>query len=100
MMIQIGVKTLHFHHEAIEEQEECYDCQHNKVHAGHFAQWSGVNDDCVICQQLSVSYLLPQILHIDVFVCHLSQKEAITDSKYYDATCSVNTLRGPPYMLV
>lgn len=56
MLLQVGMKTLHVHHEHASVKVECDDCNQHRLHDGHFIDWDGQNDDCLLCQLLSCQY--------------------------------------------
>lgn len=100
MVMQVGVKTFHLHHEHASVKVECEDCDQHRVHDGHLIDWDGQNDDCVLCQLLSCQYVSSEGFRLDAVVeqfCHHAQDRQL-------AVClerwqSIRQ-RGPPTYLL
>lgn len=57
MLLQVGIKTFHVHHEHASIRIVCEDCDQHRVHDGHLIDWDGQSDDCMLCQLLTAQYV-------------------------------------------
>lgn len=57
MLLQMGIKTFHVHHVHVSAKIECEDCDQHRVHDGHLIDWDGQQEECMLCQLLSVQYV-------------------------------------------
>lgn len=57
MMVQMGFKTLHLHHNDAKAEVTCSDCEHHRMHGGHILAWDGHSDDCPLCLMLHSPYV-------------------------------------------
>ena len=62
MVLQVGIKTFHVHHDHASVHIECEDCDQHRVHDGHLTDWDGQSDDCMLCQLLSAQYVSTDFL--------------------------------------
>lgn len=100
MIVQVGVKTFHLHHEHTSITVECEDCDQHRVHDGHLIDWDGQSDDCLLCQLLSTQYVSSEEFRLSAIVgqfCPQSQDRLL-------AVCleqwqSIRQ-RGPPSYLL
>ena len=52
------LSSLHVHPEAHLEDGDCKECVHHVPHAGHFTSGTSCSFDCVLCQFLSLPFLM------------------------------------------
>ena len=93
------LSSFHVHPETHLEGAACKECVHHVPHAGHFGTQTFCTCDCVLCQFLTLPFLMATAV---VLVIHL---------KYYDALllvgdqcvlCNIeeaNHLRAPPFLM-
>ena len=68
MVLQVGIKTFHVHHDHVSVHIECEDCDQHRVHDGHLTDWDGQSDDCMLCQLLSTQYVATDTFRPDAIV--------------------------------
>lgn len=68
MVLQVGIKTFHVHHDHASVYIECEDCDQHRVHDGHLTDWDGQSDDCMLCQLLSTQYVAAESFRPDAIV--------------------------------
>ena len=56
------LSSLHVHPEAHLEEEGCKECVHHVPHAGHFTSGTTCGFDCVLCQFLTLPFLLALVV--------------------------------------
>lgn len=95
MLLQMGVRVVHQHHHDI-SLTACSDCQHQKVHSGHFVSWDGSQDDCVICQGLATPFLQADDVRCHVFAIEHQQQLFSYVVDISDRDCFIVNPRGPP----
>lgn len=65
MMLQVGGKAFHLHHHVEREHVVCSDCEHHRVHGGHFLNWEDSSSDCILCQLFQTPYNKAQDVRIN-----------------------------------
>jgi hypothetical protein len=78
------LSSFHIHPEIHLEEDECEACVHHQPHAGHFGNQTFCSFDCVLCQFLSLPFLMAPLvvfkakrfIHI-VPQCQLEQSVAV-----------------------
>lgn len=88
--------SLHVHPEAHLEEGYCKECVHHLPHAGHFGSQTSCSFDCVLCQFLTLPFLVAPVV---VFIA----KEFLHIAPLYPEEQSVVSrersfvfLRAPP----
>lgn len=56
------LSSFHVHPEAHLEEDECQECVHHVPHAGHFTSGTTCGFDCVLCQFLTLPFLLAPVV--------------------------------------
>ena len=57
------LSSFHIHPEVYLEEDFCDECVHHEPHAGHFGIQTFCSFDCVLCQFLSLPFLMaPQVV--------------------------------------
>ena len=56
------LSSFHVHPEAHLEGDECQECVHHVPHAGHFTSGTTCGFDCVLCQFLTLPFLLAPVV--------------------------------------
>ena len=100
MVLQVGIKTFHVHHDHASVHIECEDCDQHRVHDGHLTDWDGQSDDCMLCQLLSTQYVSAQTFCPDAIVeqfCHQIQdvQSSVCQGQWQNIQ-----QRGPPSYLL
>ena len=58
----MALSLLHIHEES--HSIKCYECAHNIDHAGHFTETATHCFDCILCQFLSLPYVVTGIVSL------------------------------------
>lgn len=56
------LSSFHVHPDLHQEEGECKECVHHQPHAGHFGNQTFCSFDCVLCQFLTLPFLLAPII--------------------------------------
>lgn len=96
MMLQMGIKTLHHHHYEHKTEFFCSDCENHKVHDGHFLDWEGDTDDCMLCQLLQTPYIPALEIPVVHFSVRIHVNDIIAVPEVFETAWCAISLRGPP----
>lgn len=100
MVLQVGIKTFHVHHDHASVHIECEDCEQHRVHDGHLTDWDGQSDDCILCQLLSTQYVAEETFRSDAIV----ESFCLEPQRQLFSVCLGQWqsfhLRGPPSYLL
>lgn len=100
MVMQVGVKCFHLHHEHVSITIDCEDCDQHRVHDGHLIDWDGQSDDCMLCQLLSSPYVPSIEFRLGAIVAQFSllpqDRQSAVCLDQWQSICP----RGPPTYLL
>jgi hypothetical protein len=91
------LSSLHVHPETHLEDEHCEECMHHVPHAGHMGSQTTCSFDCVLCQFLTLPFLVaPLVVFIATVFLHvaphrLEQQGAVSRARGFVF------LRAPPF---
>lgn len=93
------LSSLHVHPQAHQEGHHCEECVHHQPHAGHISSMSVCSFDCVMCQFLTLPFLIAAVA---VFAA-----PRFCSTFSFRAACQYGTrdpeghirLRAPPFFL-
>ena len=60
------LSSLHVHPEVHLDEDYCKECVHHLPHAGHFGSQTSCSFDCVLCQFLTLPFLMAPTLALKV----------------------------------
>ena len=96
MMMLCG---LHRHHEVVNPVADCMECAQHVHHSGHFTTADEGVHDCVICQFISLSYTLGEVLLVSVPVALLIITWRSDFGFILHRACRQDSSRAPPFVL-
>ena len=89
--------TFHFHSEAeADEVSYCYDCAHHLHHDGHLDAGQTSGHDCVLCQFLTLPYVVSTIIRIAAFVTMLRIVRCVSCTFFKNRKGQTLSTRAPP----
>lgn len=100
MVLQVGIKTFHVHHDHASVHIECEDCDQHRVHDGHLTDWDGQSDECMLCQLLSVQYVATEAFCPDAIVEQFCLQNQDTQLSVCHGQWQNIQQRGPPSYLL
>ena len=95
----LALSSLHVHPEAHLEEGYCKECVHHLPHAGHFGSQTTCSFDCVLCQFLTLPFLVAPVV---VFVFNLKFSFVpffVSDQRVVCNMKGANHLRAPPFLM-
>ena len=96
MMMSLGMKVLHVHQYVLPTTVECSDCQHHVFHSGHFLAGDDNDDECMLCQWLSVPYFGEDTARYKTYFSSDIARFCIFLSEGYPCVVQLISLRAPP----
>jgi len=95
MLTAISISSLHVHPYSAPTDTECSECLHHVCH-GHLTQSGLLDSDCVICQFLTVPFLLPTAFILSACLCFHKIKHNSNNEIVIVVFCEIKRLRAPP----
>ena len=87
--------SLHIH-DYVVAQGDCYECANHLHHSGHISLQTASFHDCVLCQFVSLPFLLALTLVVAVAVAVGTLRLVTSFSLYLSAASSIHAPRAPP----
>ena len=87
--------SLHIH-DYVVVQGDCYECANHLHHSGHISFQTASFHDCVLCQFVSLPFLLALTLVVAVAVAVGTLCLVTSFSLYLSAAPSIHAPRAPP----
>ncbi len=93
--------TFHHHSEAEGSAvtSYCYECAHHIHHDGHLTAEQNFMHECVLCQLHSLPYVVPNIVHIAVFIAMVHIAVVMSCPFVKTRQGDVHSTRAPPVLL-
>ena len=90
------VSSVHVHKDGHEEETECKQCTHHKVHSSHIAKTHLVMHDCLLCQILHLTFLPSSST---ITLCPVRRIVALApawEQSVADRATAIHAPRAPP----
>jgi hypothetical protein len=92
------LSSIHVHHSVHQQEKECEECVHHIPHSGHIGVQTTCSFDCVLCQFLSLPFLMAAAV---IFTArHHCSTISFSTKKQHTAkgTEGIICLRAPPFL--
>lgn len=93
----IVLTSLHTHSVQLDADNTCVQCEHHLPHAGHLSAQSAVWHDCVVCQMVSLPFLLPATVVFFALSLSAPVSFAVRPFLMPAAVVDSRSARAPPY---
>ena len=90
--------SFHVHEEYEGGKQDCYQCASHQPHAGHFSLATHGVQDCLICQLISVPYLVAAIVVVTMPLHQNGKAHSLRVSFLPYSPLEFVSLRAPPFL--
>lgn len=90
--------SFHVHEECEGGKQECYQCASHQPHAGHFSLATHGVQDCLICQLVTVPFLIAALVTITMPLHQNGKAHSLRASFLPYSPVGFVKLRAPPFL--
>ena len=90
--------SFHVHEEYEGGEQDCYQCASHQPHAGHFSLATQGVQDCILCQLISVPYLIAAVVVVAAPLHLHGKAHSLRASFLPYSPVGFVKLRAPPFL--